>query len=115
VGIFSTYARGEMQEIEVTRPSLCGERAARYMTATLNVSVRTRNTPQDHSKSRFILFRASAHHGSLRRAPSIHDRRPQGFARLCPGPASMAKSVLMELLDAVIDRAARYSLSGFGV
>ncbi|MGH8514510.1 MAG: CorA family divalent cation transporter, partial [Gammaproteobacteria bacterium] len=93
--------REEMQEIEVTS-RLYVENGARYMTATLMCQSDTaapKTTP--------VTFILSGH-----RLITVRYDEPRPFmivgnklARICPAGAS-GESVLMELLDAVIDRAA---------
>jgi magnesium transporter len=93
--------REEMQEIEVTS-RLYVENSARYMTATLMCQSDTANPK--HTPVTFIL-------GGHRLVTVRYDE-PRPFtivgsklARLCPVTVS-GESVLMDLLDAVIDRAA---------
>lgn len=93
--------REEMQEIEVTS-RLYVENGARYMTATLMCQSDTavpKTTP--------VTFILSGH-----RLITVRYDEPRPFmivgnklARVCP-PAVTGESVLMDLLDAVIDRAA---------
>ncbi|HEY6604313.1 MAG TPA: magnesium transporter CorA family protein, partial [Xanthobacteraceae bacterium] len=93
--------REEMQEIEVTS-RLYVENGARYMTATLMCQSDTaapKTTP--------VTFILSGH-----RLTTVRYDEPRPFlivgnklARACP-PAVTGESVLMDLLDAVIDRAA---------
>ena len=93
--------REEMQEIEVTS-RLYVENGARYMTATLMCQSDTaapKTTP--------VTFILSGH-----RLITVRYDEPRPFmivgnklARNCP-PAVTGESVLMDLLDAVIDRAA---------
>jgi magnesium transporter len=100
VGI-AVPTREEMQEIEVTS-RLYVENGARYMTATLMCQSDTaapKTTP--------VTFILSGH-----RLITVRYDEPRPFmivgnklARLCP-PAVSGESVLMDLLDAVIDRAA---------
>src|ERR671937_437131 len=100
VGI-SIPTREEMQEIEVTS-RLYSENGARYMTATLmcqSDTVTPKTTPVT-----FIL--------SGQRLITVPYDEPRPFmmvgnrlARVC-SPAVNGESVLMDLLDAVIDRAA---------
>jgi magnesium transporter len=93
--------REEMQEIEVTS-RLYVENGARYMTATLMCQSDT-NTPKTTPVT-FIL--------SGQRLITVRYDEPRPFmivgnklARNC-SPAITGQSVLMDLLDAVIDRAA---------
>jgi len=100
VGI-AVPTREEMQEIEVTS-RLYVENGARYMTATLmcqSDSAAPMTTP--------VTFILSAH-----RLITVRYNEPRPFmlvgnklARAC-SPAVNGESVLMDLLDAVIDRAA---------
>ena len=100
VGI-SVPTREEMQEIEVTR-RLYVENGARYMTATLMCQSDT-----DTPKTTAVTFILSGH-----RLITVRYDEPRPFmivgsklARVCPAGIN-GESVLMELLDAVIDRAA---------
>src|SRR6266576_6225325 len=100
VGI-SIPTREEMQEIEVTS-RLYSENGARYMTATLMCQSDTA-TP----KTTPVTFILSGH-----RLITVRYDEPRPFmivgsklARTC-SPAVNGESVLMDLLDAVIDRAA---------
>jgi magnesium transporter len=100
VGI-SIPTREEMQEIEVTS-RLYVENGARYMTATLMCQSDTM-TP----KTTPVTFILSDH-----RLITVRYDDPRPFmivgnklARLCP-PAVTGEAVLIDLLDAVIDRAA---------
>ena len=100
VGI-AVPTREEMQEIEVTS-RLYVENGARYMTATLMCQSDT-----DMPKTTPVTFILSGH-----RLITVRYDEPRPFmivghklARICPAGAS-GESVLMELLDAVIDRAA---------
>ena len=93
--------REEMQEIEVTS-RLYVENGARYMTATLMCQSDT-----DAPKTTPVTFILSGH-----RLITVRYDEPRPFmivgnklARLC-SPAVNGESVLMDLLDAVIDRAA---------
>src|SRR5215510_3644187 len=93
--------REEMQEIEVTS-RLYVENGARYMTATLMCQSDT-----DTPKTTAVTFILSGH-----RLITVRYDEPRPFTivgsklgRVCPAGAS-GESVLMELLDAVIDRAA---------
>src|SRR5438093_4588401 len=93
--------REEMQEIEVTS-RLYVENGARYMTATLMCQSDTA-VP----KTTAVTFILSGH-----RLITVRYDEPRPFmivgnklARVCPTNAN-GESVLMELLDAVIDRAA---------
>jgi magnesium transporter len=93
--------REEMQEIEVTS-RLYVENGARYMTATLMCQSDT-----DTPKTTAVTFILSGH-----RLITVRYDEPRPFmivgnklARICPAGAN-GESVLMELLDAVIDRAA---------
>ena len=93
--------REEMQEIEVSS-RLYVENGARYMTATLmcrSDSVTPKSTP--------VTFILTGH-----RLATVRYDEPRPFAivehklaRLCP-PKISGESVLMDLLDAIIDRAA---------
>jgi magnesium transporter len=100
VGI-SVPTREEMQEIEVTS-RLYVENGARYMTATLMCQSDT-----DTPKTTAVTFILSGH-----RLITVRYDDPKPFlivgnklARVCPANVN-GESVLMELLDAVIDRAA---------
>jgi magnesium transporter len=100
VGI-AVPTREEMQEIEVTS-RLYVENGARYMTATLMCNSET-ETP----KTTPVTFILSGH-----RLITVRYDEPRPFlivgtklARLCPSNAT-GESVLMDLLDAVIDRSA---------
>jgi len=100
VGI-SVPTREEMQEIEVTS-RLYVENGARYMTATLMCQSDT-----DTPKTTAVTFILSGH-----RLITVRYDEPRPFmivgtklARVCPAGAN-GEAVLMELLDAVIDRAA---------
>jgi len=93
--------REEMQEIEVTS-RLYVENGARYMTATLMCQSDT-ETP----KTTPVTFILSGH-----RLVTVRYDEPRPFmivdhklARTCPANAN-GESVLMDLLDAIIDRAA---------
>ena len=93
--------REEMQEIEVTS-RLYVENGARYMTATLMCQSDT-----DAPKTTAVTFILSGH-----RLITVRYDEPRPFmivgnklARIC-SPAVNGESVLMDLLDAVIDRAA---------
>jgi magnesium transporter len=93
--------REEMQEIEVTS-RLYVENGARYMTATLMCQSDT-----DTPKTTPVTFILSGH-----RLISVRYDEPRPFmivgnklARICPADAN-GESILMEILDAVIDRAA---------
>jgi magnesium transporter len=93
--------REEMQEIEVTS-RLYVENGARYMTATLMCQSDT-----EAPKTTPVTFILSGH-----RLITVRYDEPRPFmivgtklARLCPATAT-GESVLMELLDAVIDRSA---------
>src|SRR6266446_542236 len=93
--------REEMQEIEVTS-RLYVENNARYMTATLMCQSDT-HTP----KTTPVTFILSGH-----RLVTVRYDEPRPFlivgaklARVCP-PSVTGESVLMDLLDAVIDRTA---------
>jgi magnesium transporter len=93
--------REEMQEIEVTS-RLYVENSARYMTATLMCQSDTANP-----KTTPVTFILGNHH-----LVTVRYDEPRPFtivgsklARLCPVTVS-GESVLMDLLDAVIDRAA---------
>jgi magnesium transporter len=100
VGI-AVPTREEMQEIEVTS-RLYSENGARYMTATLMCQSDTavpKTTP--------VTFILSGH-----RLITVRYDEPRPFmivgnklARVCP-PSVTGESVLMDLLDAVIDRTA---------
>src|SRR5438128_3650581 len=97
----SVPTREEMQEIEVTS-RLYVENGARYMTATLMCQSDTA-TPRTTA----VTFILSGH-----RLITVRYDEPRPFmivghklARVCPAGVS-GESVLMELLDAVIDRAA---------
>jgi magnesium transporter len=93
--------REEMQEIEVTS-RLYVENGARYMTATLMCQSDT-----DTPKTTAVTFILSGH-----RLITVRYDEPRPFmivgsklARVCPAGIT-GESVLMELLDAVVDRAA---------
>ena len=93
--------REEMQEIEITS-RLYVENGARYMTATLMCQSDT-----DQPKTTAVTFILSGH-----RLVTVRYDEPRPFmivgnklARVCPAGIT-GESVLMELLDAVIDRAA---------
>jgi magnesium transporter len=93
--------REEMQEIEVTS-RLYVENGARYMTATLMCQSDTANP-----KTTAVTFILTGH-----RLVTVRYDEPRPFtivsaklARVCPAAVS-GESVLMDLLDAVIDRAA---------
>src|SRR5262245_10966820 len=93
--------REEMQEIEVTS-RLYVENGALYMTATLMCQSDTANP-----KTTAVTFILADH-----RLVTVRYDEPRPFtivgsklARLCPATVS-GESVLMDLLDAVIDRAA---------
>jgi magnesium transporter len=93
--------REEMQEIEVTS-RLYVENGARYMTATLMCQADTPNP-----KTTPITFILSGH-----RLITVRYEEPRPFmivgnklARTC-SPAVNGESVLMDLLDAIIDRTA---------
>jgi magnesium transporter len=93
--------REEMQEIEVTS-RLYVENGARYMTATLMCQA-----DSDTPKTTAVTFILSGH-----RLITVRYDDPRPFvivgnklARACPAGAN-GEAVLMELLDAVIDRAA---------
>jgi magnesium transporter len=93
--------REEMQEIEVTS-RLYVENGARYMTATLMCQSDT-----DTPKTTAVTFILSGH-----RLITVRYDEPRPFmivgsklARVCPAGIN-GESVLMELLDAVVDRAA---------
>src|SRR5436305_718100 len=100
VGI-SVPTREEMQEIEVTS-RLYVENGARYMTATLRCQSDT-----DTPKTTAVTFILSGH-----RLITVRYDEPRPFmivgtklARVCPAGIN-GESVLMELHDAVVDRAA---------
>ena len=100
VGI-AVPTREEMQEIEVTS-RLYVENGARYMTATLMCQSDT-----DAPKTTAVTFILSGH-----RLITVRYDEPRPFmlvgnklARTC-SPAVNGESVLMDLLDAVIDRTA---------
>jgi magnesium transporter len=93
--------REEMQEIEVTS-RLYVENGARYMTATLMC-----NSDTDVPRTTAVTFILSGH-----RLVTVRYEEPKPFAivgaklaRLCPSTVT-GETVLMDLLDAVIDRAA---------
>jgi magnesium transporter len=93
--------REEMQEIEITS-RLYVENGARYMTATLMCQSDT-----DTPKTTPVTFIISGH-----RLITVRYDEPRPFmivgnklARIC-SPTVTGESVLMDLLDAVIDRAA---------
>src|SRR5215470_10872684 len=93
--------REEMQEIEVTS-RLYVENGARFMTATLMC-----NSDTDVPRTTPVTFILSGH-----RLVTMRYDEPKPFAivgaklaRLCP-PNITGETVLMDLLDAVIDRAA---------
>src|SRR5262247_2815066 len=100
VGI-AVPTREEMQEIEVTS-RLYVENGARYMTATLMCQSDT-----DAPKTTAVTFILSGH-----RLITVRYDEPRPFmivghklARVC-SPTVTGESVMMDLLDAVIDRAA---------
>src|SRR6266702_3646590 len=100
VGI-SVPTREEMQEIEVTS-RLYVENGARYMTATLMCQSDT-----DTPKTTAVTFILSGH-----RLVTVRYDEPRPFlivgaklGRTCPAGAT-GETVLMDLLDAVVDRAA---------
>src|SRR6266581_4759538 len=100
VGI-AVPTREEMQEIEVTS-RLYVENGARYMTATLMCQSDTANP-----KTTPVTFILAGH-----RLVTVRYDEPRPFtivgsklARIC-SPTVTGESVLMDLLDAVIDRAA---------
>src|ERR1700731_4649288 len=93
--------REDMQEIEISS-RLYIENGARYMTATLMCAADTQNP-----RTTAVTFILASH-----RLVTVRYDEPKPFvlvenklARSCPAGAS-GESVLMELLDAVIDRAA---------
>ena len=93
--------REEMQEIEVTS-RLYVENGVRYMTATLMCQAET-----DSPKTAAVTFILSGH-----KLITVRYDEPRPFAivnnklcRLCP-PNPTGETVMMDLLDAVIDRAA---------
>src|ERR1700674_2631360 len=92
--------REEMQEIEVTS-RLYAENGARYMTATLMCQSDT-----ESPKTTPVTFILSGH-----RLITVRYDEPRPFmivgnklARICPAGAN-GESILMDLLDAVFDRA----------
>jgi magnesium transporter len=93
--------REEMQEIEVTS-RLYVENGARYMTATLMC-----HSDTDVPRTTAVTFILSGH-----RLVTVRYDEPKPFAivgaklaRLCPSTVT-GETVLMDLLDAIIDRAA---------
>ncbi len=93
--------REEMQEIEVTS-RLYFENGARYMTATLMCQ-----SDSDSPKTTAVTFILAGH-----RLITVRYDEPRPFtivnnklSRLCP-PAVTGEIVMMDILDAVIDRAA---------
>jgi magnesium transporter len=93
--------REEMQEIEVTS-RLYVENGARYMTATLMC-----HSDTDVPRTTAVTFILSGH-----RLVTVRYDEPKPFAivgaklaRLCPATVT-GETVLMDLLDAIIDRAA---------
>ena len=97
----AVHTREEMQEIEVTS-RLYVENGARYMTATLMCQSDT-----DAPKTTPVTFILSGH-----RLITVRYDEPRPFmivgnklARVC-SPTVTGESVMMDLLDAVIDRAA---------
>jgi len=93
--------REEMQEIEVTS-RLYVENGARYMTATLMCQSETASP-----KTTAVTFILADHH-----LVTVRYDEPRPFtivgsklARICP-PTVSGESVLMDLLDAVVDRSA---------
>src|SRR5580692_2110956 len=93
--------REEMQEIEVTS-RLYVENGARYMTATLMC-----NSDTEAPRTTAVTFILSGH-----RLVTVRYDEPKPFAivgaklaRMCPSTVT-GETVLMDLLDAVIDRAA---------
>src|SRR6185437_7851534 len=100
VGI-AVPTREEMQEIEVTS-RLYVENGARYMTATLMCQ-----SDSEKPKTTAVTFILSGH-----RLITVRYDEPRPFmmvgnklARICPAGVN-GESVLMDLLDAVIDRSA---------
>src|SRR5712672_4732058 len=100
VGV-SVPTREEMQEIEVTS-RLYVENGVRYMTATMMCQSET-----DAPKTTAVTFILAGH-----RLITVRYDEPLPFTivgsklgRLCP-PSITGEAVMMELLDAVIDRAA---------
>ena len=93
--------REEMQEIEVSS-RLYVENGARYMTATLmcQSDTVTPKTTAGHLHS----LQPPALHRALRRPAPVRHRRAQAGAHAPPKVSG--ESVLMDLLDAVIDRSA---------
>ena len=94
--------REEMQEIEVSS-RLYVENGARYMTATLMCQSDTADA-EDHA-GHLHPRRTQARHRALRRAAAVHADHQQARARM-PGEVSSGETIMMDLLDAVIDRAA---------
>src|SRR5882672_9766889 len=93
--------REEMQEIEVTS-RLYVENGARYMTATLMC-----HSDSEVPRTTAVTFILSGH-----RLTTVRYEEPKPFtivgaklARQCPATVS-GETVMMDLLDAVIDRAA---------
>ena len=93
--------REEMQEIEVTS-RLYVENGARYMTATLMC-----HSDTDVPRTTAVTFILSGH-----RLVTVRYEEPKPFAivgaklaRMCPSTVT-GETVLMDLLDAIIDRAA---------
>ena len=100
VGI-AVPTREEMQEIEISS-RLYVENGARYMTATMMCQSDT-----DNPKTTAVTFILSGH-----RLITVRYDEPRPFAivnnklaRFCP-PQPSGESVMMDILDAVIDRAA---------
>jgi len=93
--------REEMQEIEVTS-RLYVENGARYMTATLMCQADT-----DTPKTTAVTFVLSGHRLVTVRYddPRAFQIIPAKLGRMCPASAT-GETILMELLDAIIDRAA---------
>ena len=94
--------REDMQEIEISS-RLYIENGARYMTATLMCAVRHRDAA-DHGGD-LHPRRSPAGDRALRRAEAVRAGREQAGARRARRGSS-GEMVLMELLDAVIDRCA---------
>jgi magnesium transporter len=97
----SIPTREEMQEIEVTS-RLYTENGARYMTATLMCQ-----SDSDNPRTTAVTFILAGH-----RIVTVRYDEPKPFsivnnrlARVCP-PNPTGESIMLDILDAVIDRAA---------
>ena len=92
--------REEMQEIEISS-RLYVENGARYMTATLMCAFRYRDPA--HHAGHLHPCRSAPGDGSLRRAAAVCDGRATSW-RASVRRQRLRRTVMMELLDAVIDR-----------